>query len=173
MATGTSKVRCSGCDKEKRRVVKCDGCSRLFCDHCLPRHHQELSEELDEIETSRNLFRQALNEQIQDSKNHLLIKQIDQWEEDSIRKIKQTAHECRHLVHQHTAEHIAQIEVNLTKLTDKLKETRQENDFNEIDLNELKNALTKLTKELDEPPNVSIKQEDTALIKQISVVVSP
>ncbi|CAF4135662.1 unnamed protein product [Rotaria sordida] len=171
MATGTSRTRCSRCDKE-RRGAKCDGCSRLYCYDCLPHHRQELSKELDEIETTRNVFRQILTEQTQDPKKHSLIKQINQWEEDSIKKIKQTAHECRQLLLQHTAEHITQIEVNLAKLTDKLKTTRQENDFNEIDLNEFKSKLAQLAKELDKPPNVSIKQEDTAIINRISVVVS-
>ncbi|CAF0999596.1 unnamed protein product [Rotaria sordida] len=172
MATGTSRTRCSRCDKE-RRGAKCDGCSQLYCYDCLPHHRQELSKELDEIETTRNLFRQTLTEQTQDPKKHSLIKQINQWEEDSIKKIKQTAHECRQLLLQHTIEHITQIEVNLAKLTDKLKKTRQENDFNEIDLNEFKSKLAQLAKELDKPPNASIKQENIAIINRISVVVSP
>ncbi|CAF1068516.1 unnamed protein product [Rotaria sordida] len=172
MATGTSRTRCIRCHKE-RRGVKCDGCSQLYCYDCLPHHHQELSKELDEIETIRNLFRETLTEQTQDPNKHSLIKQINQWEEDSIKKIKQTVHECRQLLLQHIAEHITQIEVDLAKLTDKLKTTRQENDFNEIDFNEFKSTLEQLAKELDKPPNVSIKQEDTAIINRISVVVSP
>ncbi|CAF0999577.1 unnamed protein product [Rotaria sordida] len=109
MATGTSRTRCIRCHKE-RRGVKCDGCSQLYCYDCLPHHHQELSKELDEIETIRNLFRETLTEQTQDPNKHSLIKQINQWEEDSIKKIKQTVHECRQLLLQHIAEHITQIE---------------------------------------------------------------
>ncbi|CAF3872481.1 unnamed protein product [Rotaria sp. Silwood1] len=171
MATGTGKAQCSKCNKVKS-AVRCEGCSRLFCYDDLPHHRQELSKELDEIETNRNLFRQTLTEQTQDPNKDLLIKQINQWEEDAIKKIKQTAHECRQILLQHSTKHITQIEDNLEKLTDKLREIRQENDFNEIDLNEFKNTLAQLAKELDKPPNVSIKQEDTALINRISIVVS-
>ncbi|CAF1374226.1 unnamed protein product [Rotaria sp. Silwood1] len=171
MATGTGKAQCSKCNKVKS-AVRCEGCLRMFCYEDLPRHHQELSKELDEIESNRNLFRQTLTEQTREPKNHSLIKQINQWEEDSIKKIKQTAHECRQILLQHMAEHITQIEVNLAQLTDKLKETRQENDFNEIILNQFKNTLTQLAKELDKPLNISIKQENTVLINPISVVVS-
>ncbi|CAF3234536.1 unnamed protein product [Rotaria sp. Silwood2] len=170
MATGTGRARCSRCGKEKRGA-KCDGCSQLFCYDCLPRHHQELSKDLDEIETNRNLFRQTLTEQTQNPKTNSLIKQINRWEEDSIKKIKQTADECRQLLLQQTTQHITEIEINLAELTDKLTKTRQENDFNEIDLNEFKSTLAQLAKELDKPPNVSIKKENIALINRISVIV--
>jgi hypothetical protein len=70
--------------------------------------------------------------------NIFLIKQIDKWKKDSIQKIQQTAEECRQILLQHTNEHFNQIEINLAKLTDHLRETRQENDFNEIEINQLK-----------------------------------
>jgi hypothetical protein len=53
-------------------------------------------------------------------------------------KIEQIVKECRELILHHTSEHIHQIEVNLIKLTNQLREIRQENDFNEIDLQQLK-----------------------------------
>jgi chromosome segregation ATPase len=170
MATATGKGRCVTCGKEKR-AVRCEGCSQLFCFDHLPDHRQELSIQLDDIEVNRDLLRQTLTEQTTDPKKHSLIKQIDQWEDESIRKIQQTAKECRQLVLQHTTEHINQIEDNLTKLTDELRQTRQENDFNEIDLRELKQKLTQLTEELDKPSNVSIQQDSASPINKISVVV--
>jgi phage regulator Rha-like protein len=171
MATATGKGRCVICGKEKR-AVRCEGCSQLFCFDHLPDHRQELSIQLDEIEVNRDLLRQTITEQTTNPKKHSLIKQIDQWEEDSIKIIQQTAKGCRQLVLQHTAKHIDQIEVNLVKLTDGLRQTRQENDFNEIDLRELKQKLTQLAEELDKPSNVSIQQNSASLINKISVVVS-
>ncbi len=143
MATTTGKGRCITCDKEKR-VVICAGCSQLFCFDHLPDHRQELSHQLDDIEINRDIFRQTLTEQTIDSEKHPLIKHIDQWEDDSIEKIQQIAKECRQQIFQHTTEHIHQIEVNLAKLTDQIKRTRQENDFNEIDLCEFRQKITQL-----------------------------
>jgi hypothetical protein len=171
MGISTGKGRCIKCDKEKS-AVRCEGCSQLFCFDHLPDHRQELSIQLDEIEVNRDLLRQTLIEQTTNPKKHSLMKQIDQWEEDSIKIIRQTANDCRQLVLQHTTDHINQFEGNLVKLTDRLRQTRQENDFNEIDLRELKQKLIELTEELNKPSNVSIEHDSASLINKISVVVS-
>jgi len=170
MATGTGRARCITCEKEKR-AVKCEGCSQFFCFDDLPHHRQQLSKQLDEIELNRDVFRQTLTEQTTDFKIHLLIKEIDKWEEDSIKQIQQTAKECRQLVLQHTTEHIDPIEIDLAKLTDDLRHIRQENDFNEIDLREFKQKLTQLEEKLNKPLNISIQQGSASLINKISVIV--
>jgi hypothetical protein len=170
MATATGKSRCVTCGKEKG-AVRCEGCQQIFCFDHLTNHRQELSQQLDEIEINRDLFRQTLNEQTNNREKHSFIKQIDRWEEDSIKKIEQTAKECRQLLLQHTIEHINEIEVNLAKLTDQLRQTRKENDFNEIDLCQLKQKMTQLTEELDKLPYVSIQQDSASFINKIVVVV--
>jgi chromosome segregation ATPase len=86
--------------------------------------------------------------------------------------IEQTAKECRESLFEHTSKSINQIEINLAKLTDQMRQIRKENDFNEIDLNQLKNKLTQLAKELEKPANVSVQQESKSLINKISIVVS-
>jgi hypothetical protein len=171
MATATGKSRCITCGKEKS-AVRCEGCLKTFCFSHLNEHRQELSVQLDDIEVKRDLFRQTLTEQTKNPNKHSLIKQIDQWEQDSMRKIQQTAKECRELILQHTTGHIHQIEVDFTKLTDQLRETRQENDFNEIDLRQLRQKLTELAEKLDKPSNISIQQDSASLINKISVVAS-
>jgi chromosome segregation ATPase len=171
MARARGEIRCATCDKGKG-AFRCEGCQQLFCFDHLRDHREQLSVQLEHIEGDHDLLRQTLTEKTHNPQKHLLIKQIDQWEKDSINKIQQTAKECRQILLQHTTEYINQIEINLTKLTDQLRETRQENDFNEIDLNEFKQKLTQLTTELDKPSNISIQHDSTTLIKNISVIVS-
>jgi len=170
MATLTGKGRCITCGKEKP-VVKCEGCSQLFCFDHLPNHLEELSVQLVEIEINRDIFRQTLTEQKTNPKKYSLIKQIDEWEEDAIKQIQQTAKECRQLILQHSSDHIHQIEINLVNLTDELRLTRQENDFNEIDLREFKQKLTHLEEELNNPWNIYIQRDSASLINKISVIV--
>ncbi len=86
MTTATGKSRCITCGKEKS-AVRCEGCLQTFCFSHLNDHRQELSVQFDDIEVNRDLLRQILIEQTTNPNNHSLIKQIDQWEEDSIRKI--------------------------------------------------------------------------------------
>jgi hypothetical protein len=170
MATSTGKGRCIICEKEKS-AVRCEGCLQIFCRIHLNDHCQELSQQLDEIEFNRDLFRQTLNEQIKNPQKHFLIKQIDQWESNSIEIIQKTARECKEKLFQYTNEHFNQIEINLNKLTNQLRETRRENDFNEMDLNQLKEKLSKLEKELDQISNISIQQQSTSFIEKIFVVI--
>jgi seryl-tRNA synthetase len=170
MATAIGKDQCIICHKEKR-TVRCEGCSQMFCFNHINDHRQELSGQLNEIEMNRDVFRQTLTERRNDPEKHSLIKQIDQWEEDSIKQIQQTAQDCRQILIQHTTEHINQTETNLVELTDQLKEIRQENDFNEIDLSQLKQRLAQLAEEFDKPPNMSIQQGSGSLINKISVIV--
>jgi hypothetical protein len=171
MATATGKDRCITCAKEKR-AVRCEGCSQLFCFDHLPDHRQQLSIQLDDIEVHRDVFRQTLNEQTTNPKKYSLIEQIDQWEEDSIRIIQRTANECRQQILQYKREYITNIEANLVKLTDQLRQARQENDFNEIDLREFRRKLTKLSEELDKPETISIQQNSSSLVDNICVITT-
>jgi hypothetical protein len=171
MATTTNKSQCSICQKE-RSAVRCEGCFQIFCYDHLNDHRQELSKILDEMEMNRDEFRQTLNEQIIDPKKHSLIKQIDQWELDSIALVQQTATKCREGILEKTGEHFKQMEIQLTELTDRMIQIRRENDFNEIDIEQLKGKLIKLGKKLDQISNVSIQEDLKPLIKQISIVSS-
>ncbi|CAF0895433.1 unnamed protein product [Adineta steineri] len=171
MATEVIKSRCITCDKEKR-AVRCEGCLQLFCYDHLTDHRLELNKQLDHIELHRDRFRQTLNEQANHPQIHILIKQIEQWEEESIKTIQQTATDCRQLLIQHTTKNIQQIETSLSKLSDQLRKIRQENDFNEIDLNQFNQKLKQLSDELNKPSSMSIQQEAVPLIHKISVILS-
>ena len=168
-AAKNSKEQCVKCSTGKS-IVRCKGCDQPFCYKHLTDHQQELSVQLDKIETSRDIFRQTLTEQMSNSKNHALIEQINQWEKESIQRIKQTAQQCREMLFQHTTTHFHQIEMNLNKLTDQLRHTRQEKDFNEIGINQLKEKLTELSEELQKPSNVSIQHDSTPLVNSISII---
>jgi hypothetical protein len=85
---------------------------------------------------------------------------------------RQTLNEQTNNPNKHSSEHINYIEINLTKLTDQLRQTRQENDFNEIDLHEFRQKLTQLVEELDKPKNISIKSNSNSLVNEICVVLS-
>ncbi len=127
MATATGKARCVICGKEKSSYI-CGGCSQEFCFNHLADHKQELSKQFDGIEVNRDLFRQTLTEQTSNPQKHELIQQIDLWERDSIRKIRQTAEEARQLVLENTTGHIRELETKLNKLTHQLRQSREEND---------------------------------------------
>ncbi|CAF4129425.1 unnamed protein product [Rotaria sordida] len=170
-ATPSNRAKCFICEKEKILYL-CDGCSKKFCLKDLTQHRQDLGKKFEGIENDRDQFYQKLVEQKKDKKKLPLIQQIDKWEEDSIKKIKQTAEECRQILTEDKNKHFIKIEQKLSQFTEQLKQSRQEDEFNEINLDEFKTQLTKLAEELAQPSNIRIQQDSTSLINKFSVVVS-
>ena len=154
-ATETSRNYCFICEKEKSTYT-CNGCSKQFCRQHLKDHENEL--ELDRIENERNIFRQTLSERIKQPNKHDLIQQINQWEQLSINKIQQTAEKNRQSILNHMNKHFQKIEIDLNLLTNQIKEIRQENDFNELNLIDLRNKLERLQKKLNNPGNISVRE---------------
>jgi hypothetical protein len=171
MATTTGKTRCAVCSKEKA-TIKCGGCFEDFCYKHWELHRQALDKQLDEIEVNHDVFRQSLTQHIEQPNNEILIEQIDKWELKSIKLIQQTAEEARQLLIKNTNENIRQIEIKLNKLTDQLRKSRDEDDFNEINLRQFQEELERLTKELIKPPNITIREDSTSFINKISVHMS-
>ncbi|CAF1327613.1 unnamed protein product [Rotaria sordida] len=169
--TTTNRNLCETCRKVKG-VSKCEGCSKTFCYNHFVDHRQQLNKQLDEVEVTRDLFRQTLSEQTSESQNHILLQQINDWERNSIDKIRQTADEARKLLLKYTAKHITGIEIELNKLTDQLRQNRQDNDFIETDLFRWINQLIQLTDELNKLSKMTIRQSSRSLINKIYVDIS-
>ena len=144
MATATTNRNlCDTCGKAKG-ISKCEGCSKIFCYNHFGDHRQELNKQLDEVEINRDLFRQTLTEQTTEPQKHALIQQINEWERDSIKKIRQTAKKLDKYYSNIQLNILTEIEVKLNKLTDQLRQSRQENDFVETDLHQWKEQLIQL-----------------------------
>ncbi|CAF3852060.1 unnamed protein product [Adineta steineri] len=171
MAAANIRAQCSVCNKGNTTYI-CRGCSKDFCFQHLTEHRQILDRQLDEIVNDHDQFQQTIIEQKQNPHNSSLIQQINEWETNSIEKIQLTAQQCRETVIKLTQKSINDIERKFSELSQKLKGIRQENEFNEIDLNHFQLKLTQITKEFLQPSNISIRQDSQEFIKKISVISS-
>jgi hypothetical protein len=171
MATANLGTYCFACGKVQGRV-KCEGCSRLYCVNHFQDHRQELKNQLDEVVVTRDLFRQSLDEKAADSQKHPLIQRINEWENESMNKIRQAASEARDIVLQHTAGINTKMEENLDKLTTQLRQSRQENDFFETDLNQWREEVTRMQDLMNKPLDITIRSGPTPLITKINVEIS-
>jgi hypothetical protein len=61
-------------------------------------HRQRLSQQLDEVIVEHDLFQQTIIDD--QNRKHRLLVYIDQWEEKSIEKIRQTAQDIREQIDQ-------------------------------------------------------------------------
>ena len=168
MASANTKAQCLACGKE-RATSKCAGCSQDFCYKHLGDHRQELSRQLGDVEVTRDVCWQTLNEQKSTTRRHAVIEQINRWEIDSIERIRQTAEEARQSVHQHRTGHFMHMENKLNQLTDQLRHSREEEDFFEGDLRRWNKELTELTEQLMDPSDLTVHQDQIPLIAKISV----
>ncbi|CAF4205189.1 unnamed protein product, partial [Adineta steineri] len=166
-----NNTQCFTCHRENN-IYTCEGCSNRFCSIHLAEHQQRLNEELNHIIDDYNVFKERINEQKQNPHNHSLIKQINQWETDSIAKIQQKAKDCREDVIKSSQTLLNDIEKKFNDLNKQIQQIHKENDFNEINLNYLRNQLRKMTKELNNPSNISIQQNSQTFISDISIISS-
>ncbi|UJR11741.1 hypothetical protein I4U23_015922 [Adineta vaga] len=170
MATTNNKIQCFKCQKYKKITIPCRGCSKEFCQADWIEHQQILNEELNVIINNYDQFRQKINEHDQNLQNSSLIERIDQWERNSIRIIQQRAEKCRQRAVQHCKTNFKQIEQKLSELSEEIKDIQRENEFNEIDLNDLKRKLNEINEELNNPSNISIEEHSQSFINEISVI---
>ena len=168
MASTSNRSICFTCNKEKL-TYPCQGCSNRFCFDHLGQHRTDLSRQLEHIQNDHDQLRQNINEQKRDPTQHILIKQIDRWEKESIDQIKQTAQQCREKWIDYSSGYLLQIEKKLKDLAEHIKKIQREEEVNEIDLNDLKQRLGNLQKELDQPTNISFEQQTTSFINKISL----
>src|SRR5579871_3599164 len=130
MATKTS---CATCGKVAG-FFTCRGCQKDFCKRHVAEHQQELSKQLDELTLDHDQFRQNLTEQTKEPRQHPLMKQIDEWEQQSIKKIRDVANDVRKQVHNLIKQHITELAEDLTKIAQELRKAREDDDFYETDL---------------------------------------
>ncbi|UJR12661.1 hypothetical protein I4U23_016835 [Adineta vaga] len=171
MAMANNTKQCFKCQKYKRIIIPCQGCSKEFCQTDFNEHQQLLNEELNFIINDYDQFRHTINDQKPNPPNHSLIKRIEQWETNSIRTIRQTAEKCRQSVLEHSETSFREIEQKLSELSEQIKEIQRENEFNEIDLKDLRRKLNKMNEELNNPSNISIEEHCQGFIKEISIVL--
>ena len=168
MATPISQTICFLCEKTKVTYV-CQGCLNHFCIDDLLKHRTKIEQEIDQLQNDHDQIRQQINDFKIDPTKHSLIKQIDQWEIDSINKIKQHAQLYKTQFIRYSNSFLPKIEEKLIVLAQQMKNIHQEQAFNEVDLSHLKQKLQLLHEELNQPTNVSIKQQSTPFIDKISV----
>ncbi|UJR29427.1 hypothetical protein I4U23_010639 [Adineta vaga] len=163
--------RCVVCNKEKA-TLRCGGCLKEYYFNHSTDHRQELSQHLEHIETKYNVFQQKIIDEKANLQNHVLIKKINDWENESIKIIQQKAEAIKQAIVKYTIDNLKQIEVDMNKISTELRQYRKENDFYETDLRQWNEGLGKLSIKFDNLSNIVLQKNPAILINSISVVVT-
>jgi hypothetical protein len=171
MATSSTRKQCANDDGCKQAAVtNCEGCSKAFCIKHFTDHRRLLDEEMNVIIEEHDLLQNSLNQQITKPDSHSLIKQIDQWEKESIEKVQQRAKELRQELLQSTNTYTNDLSKKFQQLSEKLKESRENDNFIETDLQDWKKTLTNLKANLTSPSRISINRCDNiSLVENIAI----
>ncbi|CAF1178938.1 unnamed protein product [Rotaria sp. Silwood1] len=166
----SSTTSCVVCEnKTINSTFKCEGCLQTFCLKHTNEHQQYLSHQLNEIiHEHENIF-YTFNEHKQSS---LLFDQINQWENDSIKKIQQTAHNVRIQIEQFSELQKEQSKEKFNQISKQLENARQNHEYLEQDLFRWKILLKQFKYDLTIlSPSIILHQDyNKTLINNISIM---
>ena len=160
------KQTCAKCNKGGG-IAMCNGCERSFCIQHFVEHRQELSQQMDNIAQEYDLLRQGIN---YESNVDPILKQIDQWEKETMEKIQAHARKVRQDVSQLFERRQNELKISVNKLTTELRTCRESENFTELDMNKWTKELKRLRDQTQNSATINIERvndttSDIGLIK--------
>ena len=153
---------CSECKKEPG-VCTCAGCNKFFCETHFSEHRRSIKEGLNELEDIYNIFLQKFEDNEQPKRAQAtLLSQIQQWENRTVEKVRQSARTASDAVQQLFDRKLKNVQDNLQGITIKLQQCRKVANFVEKDLDEIRNSFDRLQKTYDQitqPLTVKVCEE--------------
>jgi hypothetical protein len=124
-----------------------NGYNQTNCQQHVDQHQRLLDEQLDWLTVDHDDLRQDLLEQISRPKYHPSMAVIDQWEEETIARIRHAAVLARRALIDALDQHAFEVQKTLNTLTPKLREARNRmKSFNENDIQKWASMLQELKK---------------------------
>ena len=146
---------CSKC-KTARAITTCHGCCESYCNKHFSHHRQELSLQMDTLGQNYDLFRRDLSEKTEE---HPLIARINTWEEESMKKIRETAALARTEFQKLLEKIKSDLQTSVTTAVIEIKDYRESDSYTEIELKRWINQLSELQTEFESPCHVSIEND--------------
>ena len=172
MASSAERETCgSNNNCQLNAITTCTGCNTPFCTTHMNDHRRLLDKEMNNIINKCEQLKNKFKQQVPKLDFSAQIKNIDDWEKQSIEKIKLKAKELRDILQPKTAP-IDYLSKELEQLSAKLNKLRQNNNFNDKDINESNQSLKVIENGIEAPPHVCInRRSNKSLIENISISV--
>lgn len=161
-----SERLCDVCNKAAG-IYDCRDCQRTFCKNHVTEHNLELSKQMDDIYNQHDLLKEQL------SNRHPLILEINNWEQESIEKIRNVAEKARHEFDKLFIDNKELITTQLEEISTQLETYKQTDDYTEKNLTEWRQALENLQKELSTPSNIHLeKVNDEQWLQRLEIITT-
>jgi hypothetical protein len=159
-SSATQKSVCTTC-KTAAGTFTCRGCTKDFCAQHVAEHREILNRQMDEVILDQHRLHQKLNEKTTESCYVSLEKRIDEWEEESIKKIHQIADELRKQVIDVTDQYISKLAPTMEQIKQELDKARNNESFDEIDLKRWTETLNQFINDLVNPRMIEIREDNS------------
>ena len=165
MAMAATTNFCPNCDKQEG-IVPCLGCKRVFCVKHFQIHRQNLSVELEDVITRRNTLQEYYSNRIVPTFEPARFDawtSIDEWEQTMKIEIAKTADQARKQLEVYSEQSRAQMERQLSQMTESIQQKLERENFMEDD-------ITNLTKQIDQ---IEDSIQNQKYLPRIEVVSQP
>lgn len=154
----TNRKFCVKCDgaKSSGGLFTCDGCKQMFCSRHVVEHRQELDLRLESVVQEHDLIQQECSQLTQDQP---VLRKIDVWEQISTRKIQQAANQLRAECRQLYQTGNESVKRDCSKLGQRLRHAREQEDYAESELIAWGEALSQLRSYLESMKTIDIVPE--------------
>ena len=165
--------QCSMCNEELG-VVNCTGCNGYFCWKDIKTHRGGMLIEMDKIVVERDCLHETIKNQIQSNDQQSpLIKQIDQWQNTMIEKIKQIVAQARQQAIQLLNATRIKINTDFKNFSEELARFKKSENYVEHDLQRLKEKIHQFKQDLKQstqPTRIELHTEQSDLINWDSLI---
>ena len=159
---------CSVCE-ETVDTFKCTKCEQLFCFTHLQSHRDKLIEEFCQIQDGINDIRQRIQDKKANLKKHPLMKTIDAWEANSIRKIREMAAQARESLTNKCNRHTSSLEEKLDNLSVQVQNFSKKTICDKAQMKIWEKILGEIDADADPSETIEVKGHPGELIYGIRV----
>jgi archaellum component FlaC len=149
-------------------IYHCTGCNKYFCKKDFHNHRETPNNKLYGYIEDRNALQEKIHKSNQ-QKNICspLLLQIDDWQKETIEKVKEVAEQARQQVIQILKTKQTEITYEFEKFSHELIQLKETEDFAEEDLKRLKQTIKRLDqdlKQLARPLEIELHREESQKI---------
>ncbi|CAF1366820.1 unnamed protein product [Rotaria sordida] len=151
MATGNQSNLCSICNKPSAKYL-CIGCKKYFCAKDFKEHEQQLSIKFDNeiIQSHDELLDQIRKLEKSNSLALDLFDEIEQWKNMTINKVEKAAEKAQHELIELIDKQRITIIKQFESITSEICHRREEENFVENDIDELKQKINEIKQKLEQ-----------------------
>ncbi|CAF0921738.1 unnamed protein product [Didymodactylos carnosus] len=144
----TATAKCKMCEEG---VCICRGCKKMFCEDHFTQHRQQLAVQLDKVIYDHDIIQQELTSSTSPTTNLNNIRaftEIDQWEKETIKKVKAAAQEARFKALQLSSRTMNDIKTKFELVSKTIRVKKGAKSYAEPDLNRWEQELEEINQDL-------------------------